>query len=293
MLKFVLCFSLLLGTVKTSDTSSRVDKIEYSAKDYESGILKLRIELVSDRDVMTLKVDFYDSKNTKLNNYYTSSLIVEGRQNTIARIPVSIKEKMYMHIKIISFNEDKELVDIKMPLYPFGHQVCYLIDKHECKSKYPSIVKYENNRVNEEYEVIGLVNKNLNLYSYDNLLPIEKIKVVTNLHKLDDGYAMLNIEDYTIPIRIENKNSIINFEIANKYYLDVKNGNTYDYYMSDTIYKNQIIFPYENMKYDFVLQLKETFISFDEVVIPFSVNTFNRFIGKCSESIYCVRRLYL
>lgn len=291
MLKILLCFNMVISMLNTR-TISKVNNIGYTAKDYKNNILNLNIDIaINRRDIITLDIYFYKDK-VKQDKYYTSSLTLEESSETTAKIPIEISEKMEMNVTVTSNNLGKEIANVFLPLYPYEEEICILKKDSVCSSKYPSEVSYKNNKINEEYETVSLVNNNLSFYSFNNLLPLDKISLVTNSNFNYEGYGLMNIENYNIPIRVSGKN-IKKLELENKYYLDIKTGMTYDNYVSNTIYDNKIVFPYINKEYRINIELYDSFIVFNKVSFCFIVITDNSFIGDCSGSVYCFRRVYL
>jgi len=301
MPKLFLVVTLLMNLINVSNEFvTIVEKIEYTADNYNNNILKLKIVLnSSSRDIVKLKIFFYDKNGELINdNYYSSALEIEGIKETYAKVPVVIEDKMFLNIVLTSDNHKKEIENIMFPIYPKDNMECDLNASRICKSKHPSVVVYNNKVIDENYEMISLVNTNLNIDVFNNLIPLNKMKIITN-SILIDGYSSLSVdediglESISLPLNIMMTNNIINFELANKYYLDVMEGKVYDNYKEKTIYDNQIILPYENKIYKITIELYDCFKIFNYVKIDFNVTTKDRLIGDCNLSKYCIRRNYL
>lgn len=291
MLKVLLCFSMLI-TMLDSKTTSSVQKIEYTAKDYQNKMLNLKINInVSKRDIITLNVYFYHA-GIKQEKYYNSSLTIEKSSETIAKIPIEIINEMEMNVVVVSHNLNKEISNVFLPLYPYNQEICTLKENDICTSNYPSIVSYENNKLKEKHEIISFVNKELFFYSTNNLLPLDRILLITNLDFNIEGYGIIYIDKCEIPIKVTG-NGVKKLALENMYYLDIKNGKTYDNYVNNTIYDNQIIFPYESKTYRVEVVLHDCFIAFDKLSFSFAFNTQSVFMGDCNNGLYCLRRIYL
>ena len=291
MLKVLLCINMIVSTFSITN-NSEVKKIEYTSNDYKNHILSLKIDIgVNRRDIITLNIYFYKDK-IKQEGYYNSSLILEKSSETIAKIPVEINEEMEMNVVVTSNNLNREISNVIIPLYPYKEEICILETHSVCTSKYPSVVSYKKNKISKEYETISLINDSLFFYSFDNLLPLNKVFLVTNLNITNEGYGVMNIEKYKLPISVSG-NNIIELDLENKYYLDIKEGRTYTSYESNTIHDNNIIFPYGDYEYSINIELYDCFLSFNTVSISFVVATRNSFLGDCSSSVYCFRRVYL
>lgn len=195
---------------------SKVEKIEYSNAENSEEFIYLNITInCYVRDVITLKINNNEE-------YYESSLIIENKKETRAKIPFKIKEKSYLKINIISNNENINLTDIEFPVYPKNNEMCDLNKNKSCKSKYPSKVIYENDQIEEYYELISLNMENTNIFSFNNLIPINKISLYALNFENGDAYLYLNKKvnnlnvyydkKYAFPLKmITNKNSV-NFE---------------------------------------------------------------------------------
>lgn len=288
MHNLIICFSLLVSSFYAEDTCV-VNRLEYKPTEVNDGILKINIEIYSsNRDIITLKAILSD------NTYYTSSIEVYKSQKTVAKIPINTVAEDKIKLIINSHNKKTEIVNLYLPLYYNEKKVCDFTYENICKSQYPSIIRYENNEILMMYEKIEMVNKNLYLYSDDNMLPLNKISLVSNIDNKDENnYAYLLFEEKEIALNIEENNKIIAFTLIDKYYLDIKEGKVYEEYKKDMIYDNKLVFPYINKTYEFNLFIIDYFISFSEVIIPFKVITFNDFIGDCDSSIYCVKRVFV
>lgn len=291
MLKALLCINMLVSMFSVTNISE-VKKIEYTSIDYNNNVLNLKLDIsVSKRDIITLNIYFYKDK-AKQEKYYNSSLTLEKSSETVAKIPIEICEKMEMNIIVISNNMGEEIANAFLPLYPYQQEMCVLEMNKVCTSKYPSVVSYKNNEISKEYETISLVNDSLFFYSFNNLLPLDKISLITNLSISNEGYGVMRIEEYQVPIKVNGYN-IKQLGLENKYYLNVKEGITYDKYVCDTIYDSNIILPYIDKEYSVNIELYDCFLSFNTVSISFVVATRNSFLGDCSSSVYCFRRVYL
>lgn len=289
MRNLIACFSLLVSSFYVEEDVCVVNRLEYKPTETYNDILKINIEIYSsNRDIVTLKAVLSNDV------YYTSSIEVYKTQKTIAKIPINTKTEDKINLIIDSHNKGTEIINLSLPLYQYEKQVCDFTYENICESEYPSIIKYENNRVIEIYEKIGLINQNLHFYSYDNMLPINKVSLVNSVeYEEKEGYAYLLFKEKEIPLNIENNNKIISFSLTNKYYLDIKEGKVYDEYQKDTIYDDKLVFPYVDKTYDFTLFIMDYFISFSEIIIPFKVITFNSFVGACNSSVYCIKKVFV
>jgi len=119
-----------------------------------------------------------------------------------------------------------------------------------------------------------------------------RVSELVNLSISNEGYGVMRIEEYQVPIKVNGYN-IKQLGLENKYYLNVKEGITYDKYVCDTIYDSNIILPYIDKEYSVNIELYDCFLSFNTVSVSFVVATSNSLLGDCSSSVYCFRRVYL
>ncbi len=274
---------------------SKVKKIEYSNVENSEEFIYLNITInCYIRDVITLKINNNEE-------YYESSLIIENKKETRAKIPFKIREKSYLKINIISNNKNINLTNIEFPVYPKNNDLCDLNKNKSCKSKYPSIVIYENNKIEEYYELVSLNMENINVFSFNNLIPINKINLYALNFENGDAYLYLNKKvnnlniyydkKYTFPLKmITNKNSV-NFEFSNNYYINEIKGETYEDYVVNTRIDNNILLPYVDETYEMKLVIYES-NSFEKVTLKFNVITKENLIGN-KESKYILKRSYL
>jgi len=306
MHKIILCASLLLSSININDPRNiSVKKIEYNEKNRNDEFIELKIDLYSSsEDILLMQVYFCDKEKVCDKEYYSSSLIIKGEKSTTAKIPFKVEDDSNLNILFYSNNLKDYFENIMFPIYSKNNQICYLSESYECSGKKPSIIKYENKVIEEKYDKLSLVNKEKVYYLFDNRLPIEKIRIGSVLEN-NNGYANLYIEDkvkgmeiyyndgYVIPLNIEFKNNIINLTFSNKYYLDLKNGFTYEEYEEKLIYTSQIVFPYIDEEYDVKIELVNVFSSFEKVILGFKFVTKGELFGRCDSSKYCLRRKYL
>ena len=102
MRNLVMCFMLFINsTYPCINEVTKVDKIEYCSSYYQKEFITLNIVINAiKRDIVELKISFYDKDKRKLNqSYYSSALTINGNKNTEAKIPVKVNEKMYLNIK--------------------------------------------------------------------------------------------------------------------------------------------------------------------------------------------------
>ena len=274
---------------------SKVEKIEYSNVENSEEFIYLNITInCYIRDVITLKINNNEE-------YYESSLIIENKKETRAKIPFKIREKSYLKINIISNNKNINLTNIEFPVYPKNNDLCDLNKNKSCKSKYPNKVVYENNKIEEYYELVSLNMENINVFSFNNLIPINKISLYALNFENGDAYLYLNKKvnnlniyydkKYTFPLKmITNKNSV-NFEFSNNYYINEIKGETYEDYVVNTRIDNNILLPYAYDTYEMKLVIYES-NSFEKVTLKFNVITKENLIGN-KESKYILKRSYL
>lgn len=274
---------------------SKVEKIEYSNVENSEEFIYLNITInCYIRDVITLKINNNEE-------CYESSLIIENKKETRAKIPFKIREKSYLKIDIISNNKNINLTNIEFPVYPKNNDLCDLNKNKSCKSKYPNKVVYENNKIEEYYELVSLNMENINVFSFNNLIPINKISLYALNFENGDAYLYLNKKvnnlniyydkKYTFPLKmITNKNSV-NFEFSNNYYINEIKGETYEDYVVNTRIDNNILLPYVDETYEMKLVIYES-NSFEKVTLKFNVITKENLIGN-KESKYILKRSYL
>lgn len=305
MFSVVLSLLLVIGNVTSiSNHETKLEKIQFI--NYQKDNVELKITLNSPlRDVVELEVAFYDVYKNKMNNeVFSKSLTINGRKETIAKIPFVAKEKIYFNIILFSSNLNEEIENMYFPIYPSENLLCDLSKKEICESNYPSVITYSNGKTKEEFEKIALVSNDLILQSFSNFIPIERISIITN-STTNDGHSSLFLaekvdeldiyydEKYSLPLKIKEKNNIINFEFASLYYLNIIEGKTHENYKINTKIDKKVLLPYINKRYSFYIQVKDEFISFSSVLIKFEVITNHKLIGECNNSKYCIRRNYL
>ena len=303
MHKIIMCACLLVN-ITNFNQNIKVERIEY--KKEKNDCINLKIELYSSiRDVVEMKIYFYDIGGVLLSDdYFVSSLVIEGKKSTVAKVPFLIEDEMLLDIEFYSDNYKGNFEKIMFPIYPSENETCYLSKHLFCESKTPGLVVFEKNEIEEYYDKVSLVNKNLKYFSFKNNIPVGNIKISTSQETFE-GYVSLHIyqkikefgfyynEEYLFPLLIEKDNNIVSFSFENKYYLDLKNGKSYENYFEDTIYVNQLILPYIDENYKMMIELINCFISFERVVIDIEVVTKGNLYGQCKDSKYCLRRNYL
>lgn len=305
MLKYLSLFVMLFNSGFYNDISTKIEKIEYSKKDYVNNILHLNISVQAPKkDILELIIDFYDENNMKIGNTFSSAIIVQGRKKTIAKIPVEVKKTMQMKIVIEGNNEKRELLNIVIPLYRYTEENCNLSEKGFCESKYPSKIMYLNGELQEIYEKIFLINDVLEFHSLDNYIPLNKINIIGQ-YEINDDRGELKIEKeieemhlyfyegYSFPIKLDIKDGKLQFDFENSYYIDKMKGEMYEEYYVNTIYDNKVLLPYKQAEYYLNIKLENCFLYFDNVEIDFLVYTSNILIGDCKNSLYCFRRIYI
>jgi len=305
MFKLLLSLLLVVGNLNiASNKETKLEEIKFINLNKESVELKITIDAPI-RDIIELKITFYDKDKNKINGEgFSKAISIIGKKQTTAKIPFNPNEKIYFNTILFSSNLNKEIENIYFPIYPSEALSCSISKNKLCESNYPSVVTYSNGKIKEEYEKIGLVNNNLTLEIFNNFIPIERISVISNL-TTNDGYATLYLKEkikeldiyynevYIFPLKIKEKNNVINFEFASFYYLNVIEGKTYENYQINTKIDKKVLLPYINEKYSFYIEIKDEFISFSSLLIEFEVVTNNKLFGKCSNSKYCIRRNYL
>lgn len=303
MLKLMLSISLLFYSYSIDDF--KVNSITYSVNESANTSFLLSIELYSRvKDVIELKIYFYDiNKNMISNKYYSSVLEIEKSKNTIAKIPYKIEQNMFLRIQFYNDNTLNHVFDLFFPVYPSEVNVCDLNKNNYCQSNSPVLVTYNNGKIEEKMSKIFLVNEMLEFYSFDNRLNIERIKMSSNLFT-DRGYAYLFLNErieeffvyynngYYFPLILNDNHGLIVPSLEGEYYLDLIEGKTYDYYEIDSLHTNDILFPYVDNTYYITLKVIDGFIGFNEVTLNFSLNVLGKLIGYCVDSKYCLRRDY-
>ena len=303
MHKVILCISLMINLLSTNSAEqTKIEKIEYN--NYSNDLIELKITILSKKkDLIEMQVCFFDTQKNKLDDVcYSSAVEVENRKKTTAKIEKSVKENMYLNIIFVSQNKEEKIKEIMFPIYVNKIETCYISRKHYCKSTIPSKVVYENDKINQYYDEISLINKENNYYSHNNLMPIQRIKI-NSRNEVLDGFANLYIykqvsdfhiyydKQYTFPLKIK-LTDIISFEFENYYYLDLLKGITYENYQFDTIKENQIVFPYKNNEYDIKIEIIDCFYILKTIEVDFKVLTRGDLMGDCIKSKYCLRRIY-
>ena len=305
MCKIILSVAMFLNVIPMENKVIQVEKIEYLTSNYYNNSVHLDIKFKSSgKDIIQFTIFFYNKDKSLLNNkYYSSSLLIEGNKSTKAIIPVEFTEKIYLNIVLYSGTLEKEILDVMFPLYPKEANTCNLSEYQTCTSMFPNLIVYQNGEIQETYEHISLVNEKLGFNAFDNLVPVNKIRIINNLELLD-GYSFLILEKelnqfkinyndkYIFPLSVVRKKDILNFEFMDLYYIDPFNGETSENYLKNGVLKNNIMLPYEEEKYVFQIEMRDMFSSFNVVEMEFYVETFGKLIGKCSESKYCFRRNY-
>lgn len=305
MLKIALCLSLLVPSFYNVDEDI-VEKIEYNVSSYSKEGIELDVSLnINKRMVLTMKVYFYDENKNILNNkYYASSVVLEKHSETKAKIPIQFNGKIYLNIMFENGENNEEIDNLFFPIYEKLAGVCDFGEEKMCDSKYPVKVVYQKGFVNEFFEKIFLVEDNLHMRSYDNRLPIEKLAIKTSVHK-EDGYAALYIYEkydyinvyydgkYEFPLEIYSENGIINFKIANKYYLNYIDGKISEEYFANSVFDNNLVFPFNEDIYYMDIVLVDAFYVFDIVKLPFVFEIKGNLIGRCNDAKYCIKRGYL
>ena len=192
--------------------------------------------------------------------------------------------------------------EVDFPLYTMEKKVCDL-SMYYCESSFPIITRYYKGKIYEYKEKIAVVNKELNYFSFNNKVPLERILVSSNWVKMD-GYANLIIEEkiaefnvfynggYIFPLLPKLKNGLVSFEFENKYYVDLLEGKVSEEYQYDGYYTNQIIFPYKDAYYDVRVELINEKSCFEKIVLNFRINTRGNLLGCSDTSKYCLRRSY-
>lgn len=297
MHKILMCISLLFNTLNFGE-NIEIKKVEYDARENDDMSIKLNIDIHSiRRDIVELRV-FFDDEN----NYYSKALVVEGEVFTTARIPMVLDENIVLKLEFYSVNLDKIFANINFPVYKKIKSKCDIMNDGYCKSGFPTKVIYVNNEIKEIYDEIALISKNKVYYSFDNTLPLDKISFNSNEVDFNKGNAAVIIKDridemniyynegYVLPLDVHYKNKIISFSLAHKYYVDLQEGKVYEDYKSDTIYENEIIFPYRDGEYNIQIVLINFFASLDEIEINLKLKTNGMLIGECKVSKYCIRR---
>ena len=306
MRSLLLSFMLLFCNYQDARNITKVNIIEYYSNSHKDDIITLNINITATkRDVIELKIYFCDENKNNLNkDYFSSALTIQGNKKTEARIPIHISEKMYLNIVFYSSNLDKEIENVMFPIYKNEDLICDLNETKICKSNNPVHVIYENKKIREIYEKIAVSNETLMFKSFNNIVPIEDIRLICN-NQINDGemnlyikekideYSLYYKEGYAFNLEAYVVNNVIRFAFMDYHYVDLHNGKMYDNYISDGVYIKDVILPYRNKEYNFVIELKDCFVSFKTVKLDFKVKTKGDLIGGCETSKYCLRRSYL
>lgn len=301
MCKIVLCLAMFVTNLSIYDDITQVKQIEYTAKELEEDVINMKVRIYSSKkDLIELRV-FFDNKQS---DFFSSVLEVEGELNTIAKIPILDNDIALLALIFYSHNLNEIIKKIDLPVYYVKKDICRLSEEKLCISSTPVKVLYDGEYIKEEYEKIALINNESNYFTFNNLFPIDKIKVSSSLIE-DGGYANLFVEgkiclkeinDYngcSFPLEVTYNRGILDFKFYNNYYLDMVQGRTYESYKSNTVYTNNIVFPYEDKEYKISIILENVFISFEKVSLDFVLKTKGFLIGDCIDSKYCLRRVYL
>lgn len=304
MHKVIMCVSLLFSAVNLNSKEEAVIR-SISFEIGRDNIVSLEIEVYSKiRDLIEMKVTFYNEEKLKISDdVFSSALSVEGKKTTIARIPFNEEEKMFFRLSFYSQNKKENIEDIYFPVYKAQSFVCDLSNENYCKGKIPKFVVYKNGMMEEKYEEIFLLNRKLKYTSFNNYLPLDKIKISSTFSVdglsayliLKERVEEINLyykEEYKVPLSLIFNNSIISFQLSNNYYVNVIEGSTHEDYKEGTIFSNNILFPYKSKCYDMNIEIEDS-VSFEKIIIPFNFETKGNLFGKCNESKYCVRRKYI
>lgn len=305
MCNFFVSLILLFNTLQIKQNICRVEKIEYITSNSVNNNVCLNLEVQSTyRDIFELKVYFYDKEKELINNkWYSSALVIQGRKDTQAKVPIDVADVTYLNIIVYSGNLEKEIENIMLPLYRKSSSMCDLTRDKLCVSSIPSVIKYENKEIKEFYSNVTVVNDSLSFFSFTNRLPLDKIHLISNSH-IDEkeGWAILRLksgrhelfsEEDTIPLKMASNNNVFYFELAENYYVNIKDGRTSISYIEDSYYINEIVFPYIDEQYNFELEIHNLLADFETILVSFDVKTRGDLVGDCKVSKYCVRRSYL
>lgn len=295
MLKIGLIYSIIINLLSINNRASTVDKVEWQLKENAGAYAYLNITInCPKRDIITLKIKSNDKE-------YESSLIIEGKKETKAKILLNEDKEHILSINVFSQNKNDQIGDFDFPIYFINNQKCYLNKSKSCYSKYPSKVIYQNGKIKEYNEVISLNVFDLNLNSFNNLIPIKRLSFYTKNIEMGDAYLYLkkqyeNIQinynnQYEFPLDIIKKDNLMTFEFSTNYYIDDMNGITYEDYKINTRIDNNILMPYVDETYEFQLIVYDLG-AFESVSLDFSVNTKGSLIGK-ENSKYRIKRNYL
>ncbi len=300
MRKIAILAILLTNPINIANQTSEVTKIEHTSIQNTSSYFYLNINLKTlIRDIFKLEIYFHNQENKKA-NYYARSLIIEKEKETTVKIPYYVQEKIFLNIIISSQNLEKEIENIMFPIYPKVEKECNLNIERKCMSSFPTSVIYQNKKIKEEYSEISLLNKETNFQTFNNLLPIDKIYIKSNII-LDDFIGYISLENkidelemyydtqYLFPILANNSNQFLNLVLANKYYIDFLNGITSDTYKTNYQIRKEILFPYLDNKYSLTLQLNNLSL-FSRVIFEFEIETKGVLIGDNGK--YLIRRGY-
>ena len=300
MHKLVLCFSLLFSTANiVNDNSVEVKGIEYNLYEMDEDFIKIKIDLYSYlEDIVEMKIFVCDEfKVIKKDNFYSSAKAVKGLVKTFAKLPIWSEEKLYFNIVFYSHNKKEVFENVFLPVYPKENSVCYISEFYECHSEFPSFVRYAKGNILEKYETISLINKNEKYFSFNNILPLEKIKIIGYM-QWEQGDAVMNVKNKKgvsykgIPLLMQKTDEIVILSFENKYYLNYFLGETSENYREDYVYENRVIFPYIDEEYFVNIEIYNSHSSFSKIIINFSVVTKGMLFGDCKNSKYCFRRNY-
>lgn len=306
MLKIVLSFFVAISSsYYSNEFVTKVERIEYD-NNYENNFVNLKIKIKAySKDIVELKIYICDkNKNIISNNYYSSVLNIEKEKNTIAKIPLTLNEKIFLNIEIYSDNLGENIVDIMFPIYPKKDAICNFDETKLCKSNNPVYIVYENEKITEKYEEIFLINQEMKIENFDNILDLSEIKILHNLTILEgkanlylsekiDNFHIRYDDYYTFPLKLNKVNNVIGIMFMEYYYIDVINGKVYENYFNNTNYDNKLIMPYEENKYSFHVEIFDYFCGFEKIVFHFDVITTKGLVGSCNLHKYCLRRNYL
>lgn len=306
MFNIFISLSLILNMININVDYCNIEKIEYYSNQYENNFITLNIGVKTNkRDVVQLDVYFYNKDNELLTNkYYSTSLVIDGKKETRAKIPLVVEGNINLNMVFYSGNLETEIENVMFPIYPREFLSCNLNESLICESNSPVYVLYENKNIKEVKEKIDILNEDLNFNSFNNLVPVNKVKLISTYQCLNhiavlklnekiDGYDIYYDSEYSFPLKISCYNGILSFEVGEMYYVDFVNGKVSENYNYGSKYTNEILLPYENKNYLFRIEMENCFYNFDFVVFEFYVQTKGNLIGKCNESKYCLRRNYL
>lgn len=304
MHKIVLCTALLINMVNVSEKDIvEVKEIIYDS--YENNRINLDIELYSsNEDIVEMKVYFCnENKEIIYNKYFEAALVIKGSKKTKAKIPFEVKENIFLNIIFYSSKKNKEIDNIMFPIYHYEKRSCYLTESIACISDVPINIIYKEKNISEEKEKISIKKDNFIYNSFNNKIPLEKIKINSNFN-IKEGEVNLYIkneinefdlyykDNYLFPLEIYYDKGFMTFMFSNIYYLDLIKSRVYEDYHDNTVAMKNIILPYADNEYEMTIELKDCFSFFEKVVINFKVITKGNLLGDCVSSKYCLRRVY-